>query len=39
MAVDELKLRLQVGKEVRAFAGSSQFQQLLDLAVGQPTGR
>ena len=33
MAVDEFKLLLQVGKEVRAFAGFGQFQQLVELAV------
>ena len=34
MAVDEFKLLLQLGKEVRAFAGFGQFQQLTELAVG-----
>ena len=33
MAVDEFKLLLQVGKEVHAFTGFSQFQQLAELAV------
>ena len=33
MAVDEFKLLLQVGKEVRAFAGFGQFQQVVELAV------
>ena len=33
MAVDEFKLLLQVGKEVRACAGFGQFQQLVELAV------
>ena len=33
MAVDELKLLLQLGKEVRAFAGFGQFQQLAELSV------
>lgn len=34
MAVDEFKLLLQLGKEVRAFSGFGQFQQLAELAVG-----
>jgi hypothetical protein len=33
MAVDEFKMMLQLGKEVRAFSGFSQFQQLAELAV------
>ena len=34
VAVDEFKLLLQLGKDVRAFAGFGQFQQLAELAVG-----
>ena len=33
MAVDEFKLLLQLAKEIRAFAGFGQFQQLAELAV------
>lgn len=33
LAVDELKLLIQVGKETRAFAGFAAFQQAVELAV------
>lgn len=33
MAIDEYKLQLQLGKELRAFAGFGQFQQLAEMSV------
>ena len=33
MAIDEYKLQLQLGKELRAFAGFGQVQQLAELSV------
>jgi len=34
LAVDDMKLLLQTGKEIQAFASFAQFQPLVELAVG-----